>query len=73
MEKFVPSEKLSKRRKKELNAQRRNTWEGIRPYTRRVESKKLYDRKKTPFTDDPPSGVFCSSHKAEKLFSAGLR
>jgi hypothetical protein len=58
MEKFVPSEKLNKRRKKELNTQRRNTWEGIRPYTRRVESKKLYDRKKTPFTDDTPSGVF---------------
>ncbi len=65
MEKFIPREKLSKRRKKELNAQRRNTWEGIRPYTRKVESKKLYDRKKTSFTDHFPSGVFYwSEHKA---------
>ncbi len=59
MEKFIPQEKLSKQRKKELNAQRRNTWEGIKPYTRKVESKKLYDRKKTSFTDHFPNGVFC--------------
>lgn len=59
MERFVPREKLSKRRKKELNAKQRNTWAGIRPVIRRVESKKAYDRKRTPFTDDPASGVFC--------------
>lgn len=58
MERFIPRAKLSKREKKALDAQRRTTWEGLRPVTRRLESKKLYSRKKTPFTDDRPGGVF---------------
>ncbi len=58
MQKFVPRLKLSKRRKKELNQQQRSTWEGIKPVTRKVESKKLYSRKKTSYTDGDPSGVF---------------
>ncbi|MCE5236695.1 MAG: hypothetical protein ABFC62_08830 [Clostridiaceae bacterium] len=58
MERFIPREKLGKREKKALDARRRATWEGLRPVTRRLESKKLYSRKKTPFTDDRPGGVF---------------
>lgn len=58
MQNFVPRVKLSKRRKRELNAQQRNTWEGIRPVTKKVESKKLYSRKKTSYTDGDPGGVF---------------
>lgn len=58
MEKFISRAKLSKRRKKALDAQQRTTWEGLRPATRRLESKKLYSRKKAPFTDDHPGGVF---------------
>lgn len=58
MQKFVPRLKLSKRRKKELNEQQRSTWEGIKPVTRKVESKKLYSRKKTSYTDGDPRGVF---------------
>ena len=47
MKSFVPKEKLSKKARKELNSKERRTWEGINPVTRKVESKKLYNRKKT--------------------------
>lgn len=45
MKKFVPTEKLSKRAKKELAAARRKTWNVV-PVSRKIESKKHYDRKK---------------------------
>lgn len=45
MEKFVPREKLGKKARKELDSRKRALWD-VRPVTRRVESKKLYDRKK---------------------------
>lgn len=45
MEKFIPYEKLSKKKKKELNAKRRKTWD-ISPVTRRPPNPKAYDRKK---------------------------
>ena len=37
MDKFVPYEKLSKKKKRELNAQRRKTWGNISPVTRRED------------------------------------
>ncbi len=44
-EKFVPKGKLSKKARKELNRQKRVTWE-FSPVTKKVESKKLYSRKR---------------------------
>lgn len=44
MEKFIPYEKLSKKKKKELNAARRGTWD-INPVTRRPANPKAYNRK----------------------------
>ena len=44
MEKFVPKDKMSKKARKRLAAQKRVTW-GFSPVTQRVESKKRYDRK----------------------------
>ncbi|MBP3657354.1 MAG: hypothetical protein J6K32_11765 [Clostridia bacterium] len=46
MEKFVPYEKLSKRRRREIDKARRATWEGISPVTRKKESAVVYNRKK---------------------------
>ncbi len=46
MEKFVPYEKLSKKKKRELDAQRRGTWYGINPVTRKPENSKAYNRRK---------------------------
>ena len=45
MARFIPREKLSKKARKELNRQRRVTWE-FSPVTKTVESKKRYNRKK---------------------------
>ena len=52
---FVPRGKLSKKAQKELNRQRRVTWE-FSPVTKTVESKKVYNRKKKThagYEDDP--------------------
>ena len=44
-EKFVPKGKLSKKARKELDRQKRVTWV-FSPVTKKVESKKLYSRKR---------------------------
>ena len=56
---FVPRGKMSKKAQKELNRQRRVTWE-FSPVTKTVESKKLYNRKKNTRNryDESGSGVF---------------
>ena len=46
MEKFIPYEKLSKKKRRELDRQRRNDWGELKPVTRRIESGKIYKRKK---------------------------
>ena len=45
METFVPFEKLSKKKKKELNRARRGVWT-CSPVTRRPANPKAYNRKK---------------------------
>ena len=52
MNAFVPRSKMSKRRRKELDAKKRRVW-NVRPATRIVKSKKVYDRKKQPREIDP--------------------
>ena len=42
---FIPKGKLSKKAQKELNRQKRVTWE-FSPVTKTVESKKIYSRKR---------------------------
>ena len=57
MEKFVPYEKLSKKKKKELNAKRRKTWD-ISPVTRRPPNPKAYDRRKAQRSDPTDCAFF---------------
>ena len=45
MAKFIPKEKLSKKKQREMNAQRRVTWP-ISPVTRKSADPKAYDRSK---------------------------
>ena len=45
MEKFIPYEKLSKKKRRALNAKRREVWL-ISPITRKPENPKAYNRKK---------------------------
>ncbi|MFV0496588.1 MAG: hypothetical protein ACK5L0_00245 [Candidatus Fimivivens sp.] len=55
MEKFVPFDKLSKKRQRILNAMRRKSWGAISPVTRKPEHPKAYNRKKTREWGDEPS------------------
>jgi len=60
MKAFVPYEKLSKKQKKEFDKARRATWGGIVPVTKRIDSAKIYNRKKHQRGDwDSGAGVFC--------------
>ena len=45
MTNFVEKKKLSKKAQRELNKQKRQTWD-FSPVTRTVESKKVYNRKR---------------------------
>lgn len=57
MEKFVPYEKLSKKKKKELDTAARGSWGGVNPVTRKTENKKAYNRKRARKTDEDPDTV----------------
>jgi hypothetical protein len=45
MEKFIPYEKLSKKKQRELDAKRRTVWT-ISPVTRKPDNPRAYNRKK---------------------------
>lgn len=45
MNKFVPYDKMSKKKKKELNAQMRGDWGNLNPVTRTTKNKKAYNRR----------------------------
>ena len=45
MKRFVPREKLGKKARKQLDSERRTTW-AFSPVTKKMESKKLYNRKR---------------------------
>lgn len=44
--KFIPYTKLSKKKRKERDGEKRSTWEGMSPVTRVAPDKKKYDRKR---------------------------
>ena len=59
MSKYVPINKLSKKKQRELNLQRRRSWGGLNPVTRRPQNPKAYNRKKAQeWTDDSMTASF---------------
>ena len=62
MSQFIPREKLGKRARRALDAQKRAAW-SFSPVTRKVENKKHYDRKKSAraWKDDFSMSAFCLS------------
>jgi hypothetical protein len=67
MEKFTPYEKLSKKKKRELDAMKRRDWGGLRPVTRRSENPKAYNRKKAQnrrYDPDTASFVLSDAERA---------
>ena len=60
MAKFIPYEKLSKKKRREIDRKKRNTWNGFSPVTRKPEDPKAYNRKRTRVReDDPDARFFC--------------
>ena len=58
MPKFIPREKLGKKARRALDAERRATW-GFSPVTRKVENKRHYQRKqRTPVRYEDAGGDF---------------
>ena len=57
MERYIPYEKLSKKKKRESDKKRRGGWGEINPITRKRENKKAYNRKKTEFREDTSVNV----------------
>ena len=45
MEKFIPYEKLSKKKQRELNAKKRGSWGNFNPVTRKPANPKAYNRR----------------------------
>lgn len=66
---FVPKGKMSKKAQKELNSRRRVTWE-FSPVTKTVESKKVYNRRKSSCDrhEDYGTGVFLCHEMAGGCF-----
>ena len=58
MEKFIPYEKLSKKKQRELDAKRRTVWT-ISPVTRKPANPRAYNRKKAQKRYDDGSS-FCA-------------
>jgi hypothetical protein len=60
MKKFIPKEKLGKKARKQLDTEQRSTW-AFSPVTKKVESKKLYNRKRkaNDSYDDHGMGFSC--------------
>ena len=67
MQKFIPYEKLSKKKQKELNAKNRGSWYGINPVTRKPENSKAYNRKKAQKWSDDSMTVPFSSLLTQRL------
>lgn len=57
MDKFIPFEKLSKRKKREQLAQKRRTWGEINPVTKKPENPKAYKRVKARKLGDDSTDV----------------
>ena len=64
MGKNIPFEKLSKKKQRELNAKKRNTWGPVSPVTRKPENPKAYNRRKAQKrTYEPDSVPFSLTEK----------
>ena len=69
MEKFVPYEKLSKKKRRELDLMKRGSWGGLNPVTRKPANPKAYNRKKAQsWKNDSGSALYSNRSRF-----AGLR
>ena len=74
MTKIVPKEKMSKKARKQMNAEKRTTWT-FSPVTRKIDSKKIYNRKRIARFPDGGAGFFlCNcAQRRKSVQQLGLR
>ncbi len=67
MEKFTAFDKLSKKKQRELNRQKRGSWNGLNPVTRKPDKPNAYKRSKARAWRDelPPLVPFALSRIVE--------
>lgn len=53
MERFIPYEKLSKRKQRELDRKKRGSWGEVNPVTRKPENPRAYNRQKARSWKEP--------------------
>jgi len=58
---YTSYRKLSKRKRREVDERQRATWGQIKPVTRKIESAKTYNRKKTRRRQENADGGFVLS------------
>ena len=60
MKKYIPYDKLSKKKKRELDRKHRSTWGSLNPVTRNTANPKAYNRQKARNWDhdDYPTRAF---------------
>lgn len=59
MEKFIPFEKMSKKKQKEINQKKRTSWNGLNPVTKKSKNLKAYNRKRVlKWNDDSFQDLF---------------
>ena len=56
MSKFIPFDKLNKKEQQRINAEKRNTWNGLNPITRIADTDKKKYKRKPKYPDN-----FCDS------------
>jgi hypothetical protein len=72
MEKFVPYDKLSKKKKRELDKARRGSWYGVNPVTRKPENSRAYNRRKArTWSDDSLTVPFSRSFSTKVVVLTG--
>lgn len=69
MEKFIPYEKLSKKKKREQDSRRRSLWTRS-PVTRRPKNPKAYNRKRVQDRYDDTDPVLFVYNNAKPSFAA---
>lgn len=74
MDKYIPYEKLSKKKQREICAARRRDWGTLNPVTRRSENIRVYNRKKKrkDCYEEQPS-VFYLFKRKDDVIPAGVR
>lgn len=71
MVRFIPYEKLPKKKQHELDRQKRGSWNGVNPVTRKQEDSKVYNRKKAQSwkKDNSDALLFFIEHKKSGALS----